>query len=117
MNVPGRRQQRLSDLIRAEIARLIARELKDPRIGFTTVTQVKVSPDLHEARVYVSVLGSAEQQAETLRGLTAAAPFIRHELGHLLRLRRTPAVSFHLDHSIEQGARIEELLSKIKEES
>ena len=117
MNVPGRRQQRLGDLIRAEMAAMIARELKDPRIGFTTVVEVKVTPDLREARVYVSVLGSAEQQAETLRGLTAAASFVRRELAQRLRLHRAPAISFHLDHSIEQDARIEELLTKIKQES
>lgn len=117
MNVPGRRQQRLGDLIRVEISSMIARELKDPRIGFTTVIEVKVTPDLHEARVYVSVLGNAEQQAESLRGLTAAASFVRHELAHRLRLRRAPVISFHLDHSVEQGARIEELIAKLKQES
>lgn len=117
MQVPGRRQQRLGDLIREEVARLITRELNDPRIGFTTVTAVKVTPDLAEARIYVSVLGTPEQQAETMKGLAAATAFVRHELGHQLRLRRTPSISFHLDHTIEQGARIEELFIKIKEES
>lgn len=117
MQVPGRRQERLGDLIRAEVSALIARELNDPRIGFTTVTEVKVTADLNEARIFVSVLGTAEQQAETLKGLAAATPFVRHELGHRLRLRRAPVVSFHLDHSIEQGARIEELIHKLKEES
>lgn len=117
MSVPGRRQQRLGDLIRAEISGMISRELKDPRIGFTTVLEVKVTPDLREARVYVSVMGTVEQQADSLRGLAAAASFVRHELGHRLRLRRAPVVSFHLDHSVEQGARIEELLIKLKQES
>ena len=90
MNVAGRRQERLAEQIRDEVAQMLVRELKDPRIGFTTVTRVELSPDLQHARVLVSVLGDAEAQQKTLEGLTSASGYLRHELAHRLRLRRAP---------------------------
>ena len=93
---------------------MIARELKDPRIGFATVTRVEVSADLQHARVLVSILGSAEEQQGSLAGLTSAVGFIRHELGHRLRLRRTPELAFVLDHGAEEGQKLEMLLEKLK---
>jgi len=114
MTVPGRRAERLASQIRDEVAELIMRELKDPRIGFTTVTRVELSGDLH-ARVLVSVLGSAEAQQGTLEGLSSAAGFIRHEIGHRLKLRRAPELSFVLDHGAEDGQKIEMLLQRLKE--
>jgi ribosome-binding factor A len=106
--------ERLASQMRDEIADLIARELKDPRIGFTTVTRVELSGDLHHARVLVSVLGSSETQQGTLAGLSSATGYIRHEIGHRLRLRRAPELTFVLDHGAEEGQKIEMLLEKLK---
>jgi ribosome-binding factor A len=89
--------------------------LKDPRIGFATVTGVEMSGDLHHARVYVSVLGSADAQQESLEGLTSAAGYVRRELSHRLRLRRTPELTFVLDHAAEENERLEALLQKLKD--
>jgi len=115
MTVPGRRPQRLAEQIRQEISALLVSGLKDPRLGFATVTDVRVTPDLREARVYVSVLGSGDEQQQSLAGFQAAKTFIRHELAERLNIRRTPDLSFELDHSAEYGARIDELIRKTHE--
>lgn len=117
MPVPGRRSARLGQQIRAEISELLLRGLKDPRIGFATITAVRLTPDLRQARVAVSVLGSAEEQKRTLEGFRAARSYIRRELAHRLNLRRTPELEFTLDRSAEQAARIDELLRQTHEES
>lgn len=116
MTVPGRRAERLVDQIRAEVAEIISGELKDPRIGFATVTGVEMSGDLSHARVSVSVLGNADAQQKSLEGLTSASGYVRHELGLRLRLRRTPELTFVLDHAAEDNARLETLLQKLKGE-
>jgi ribosome-binding factor A len=113
MSVPGRRTDRLGHEIRVELAELISREVKDPRIGFATVTRVELSADLHHAQVFVSVLGSPKEQERSIEGLTSAAGFLRHEIGHRLALRRVPELAFILDRSIEAGEKIEILLQKI----
>jgi ribosome-binding factor A len=115
MTVPGHRAERLADRIRAEVAAMIAGDLKDPRIGFATVTGVDISGDLHHARVHVSVLGSAEAQHKSLEGLTSAAGYIRYELAHRLRLRRVPELTFVLDQAAEENERLEALLQKLKD--
>jgi ribosome-binding factor A len=102
-------------MIRSEIGALLIRGLRDPRIGLTTVTAVKMSPDLKQARVYVSVLGSEEDRKRSLQGLNSAVPHIRHEIGVQLRLKNTPELTFVYDSSIEYGARIEELLQQVKQ--
>ncbi len=117
MTVPGRRAERLGHQIRNEVAELMARELKDPRIGFATVTRVDLSADLAHARVLVSVLGTPEAQEGTLAGLASAAGFIRHEIGRRLQLRRAPEITFVLDHGAEEGQKIEALLQKLKQPS
>jgi len=114
MPVPGRRQERLGDQIRTEVAQLITEELKDPRIGFVTVTRVELSADLGHARVFVSVLGDEDAQRRSLAGLESAAGFLRREVTHRLHLRRAPEVVFVLDHGPEDAARIEGLLEKLK---
>ncbi len=114
MSIPGRRAERLAHQIRGEVAGMIARELKDPRLGFTTVTRVELSGDFHHARVLVSVLGTAEAQRDTLEGLSSAAGYLRHEIGQRLKLRRAPELTFVLDHGAEEGERIELLLQKLK---
>jgi ribosome-binding factor A len=113
----NRRPHRLASQIRDEISAMIAGgELKDPRIGFTTVTRVELSDDLSHARVLVSVLGSDEAQQETLAGLVSARGFLRHEVSHRLRLRRVPEMVFVLDHGPEEAERIETLLQGLRRE-
>ena len=116
MPVPGRRQERLADQIRTEVAGMIAGELSDPRIGFATLTRVELTGDLRHARVLVSVLGSEEDQVKTLEGLSSAAGYVRRQLGKRLRLRRTPELVFVLDHGVEESLKIESLLQKLKRE-
>jgi ribosome-binding factor A len=106
----------LADRIQTEVAEMISAELKDPRIGFATVTEVDVSGDLHHARVSVSVLGSADDQQKSLEGLTSAAGYVRHELAQRLRLRRVPELTFVLDPAAAQSERLEMLLEKLREE-
>ena len=113
----NRRHDRVAGQIRDEIASMIAQgELKDPRIGFTTVTRVELSDDLSHARVLVSVLGSDEEQRETLIGLASATRFLRREVGVRLRLRRAPELLIVLDHGAEQAQRIETLLEQLNRE-
>jgi ribosome-binding factor A len=104
----------LAHLIRSELAEMMARELKDPRIGFATITRVELSGDLHHARVLVSVLGNTEAQQETLEGLSSAAGYLRREIGHRLTLRRAPELTFVLDHGAEEGQKIHALLQKLE---
>jgi ribosome-binding factor A len=110
MTVPGRRQARLQDQIREEVTEMIELELKDPRIGFATVTQVELRPDLRSAYIRVSVEGGKEAQEETLEGLQSATGYLRHELSLRLQLGRVPELIFILDHSAEDIDRIESLL-------
>src|SRR5208283_4074927 len=116
MSLPGRRAERLGNQIRVELAELISRQVKDPRIGFATVTRVELTADLHHARVFVSVLGSPEEQQSSIEGLSSAAGFLRHETGHRLALRRVPELAFILDRGVETGEKIEMLLQKIQKD-
>ena len=108
------RWERMADLIRVEVAEMLLHDLKDPRIGFTTVTDVRMSRNLHHVKIFVSVLGSEQQQKDTLEGLGSAVGFVRHEISHRLKLRTTPELRFVLDRSSETSARIEELIEKTK---
>ncbi|MDO4623424.1 MAG: 30S ribosome-binding factor RbfA [Eubacteriales bacterium] len=95
---------RINEAVRAELSRIISREVKDPRISMmTTVTAAVVAPDLKTCRVMISVLGSEEEKQETMAGLKSSAKFIRHELAVSLNLRNTPELHFYLDESIEYG--------------
>jgi len=114
MSAPAYRHDRLADQIRSEVAGIVESELKDPRIGFVTVTRVDLSADRSHARVLVSVLGDEEARNQSLAGLTSAVGYVRHEVTTRLRLRRAPDVVFVLDRSAEDAGRIEELLAKIK---
>lgn len=116
MTVAGHRHERVAGEIRQEISAMLAGELKDPRLAaaFATVTEVRVSPDLKQAKVYVSVVGSETEQKGTIKALTAAAGFIRHELSERLQIRRAPEVIFVLDRSEEYGRHIDELLRRAK---
>ncbi len=108
------RSKRMAGLIRAEVAAMLLYDLKDPCIGFTTVTDVQLSRDLYHAKIFVSVLGSQQQQKDTLNGLSSAAGFVRREISHRLKLRTTPEFRFVLDRSSETSARIEQLIEKTK---
>ena len=108
-----RRTQRVSDAIRHEVADILQRQVKDPRIGFVTVTAVEVSADLRVARVFYTVLGSARD--ETLKGLRSAGPFIRRELGRRLRLKAVPEVRFEYDESTDRGFRMDEILEGLRD--
>jgi len=115
MTVPGHRHERVAEEIRHELSAMIAGELKDPRIeGLVTITEVRVTPDLKHARVFVSVMGSEGEQKSTIQGLTAAVGYVRHELTERIQLRRAPEIHFVLDHSEEYGQRIDDLLRQMK---
>lgn len=116
MAVLSHRIERLADQIRGAVAAMIGQELRDPRIGFATVTRVELSADLQHARVLISVLGDDSTQQTTLEGLASAAGYIRHEVSHRLRLRRAPKIVFVLDHGPEEGIRLEKLLQNLHKE-
>jgi len=111
----SRRTERLSGLFRSELADLISNELRDPRIsGMISITGVDVSPDLERATVYVSVLADEEKhQAASLRVLNSAAPFLRKQLMERVHIRRVPTFEFEADHTIEEGARMLDLMKKV----
>ncbi len=107
------RRDRVGDLIKREIAQIIQRELKDPGVGFVTITDVEVSADLKQAKVFYSVLGDEDSKRRSASALKRASGFIQNEIGGRLRLKYTPEILFQFDKSIEYGARIEELIQKI----
>lgn len=110
------RPERVGQEIQAAIANILTRgELKDPRIGYITITGVKVSPDLKTARVYYSMIGTEEQRKDTQKGLEAAKGFIRREVTEAVNLRVSPEIFFTFDESLERGDRIERLLREVKE--
>jgi len=108
-----RRQKQVADLIQREISVLIQRELKDPRLGFLTVTSVEVTPDLKIARVFYSVMGTPEEEKSTQTALQGATGYLRHELAGRLDLRYAPEIQFRSDPSIAAGDRISRLLAQI----
>jgi ribosome-binding factor A len=110
-----KRTERVSDQIKQEIADILMRKIKDPRIGFVTVTDVDLSDDLRNAKVYVSVYGGDDQKKASLEGLRSASSFIRSELGKRMRLRYVPELLFRFDATVERGAHIMELLREIEE--
>ena len=101
--------------MKQEIADILMRKLKDPRVGFVTVTDVVVADDIRNATVYVSVYGSDTEKEASLKGLRSAAAFIRSELGRRMRLRYMPELLFRFDATVERGAHIMELLREIEE--
>jgi ribosome-binding factor A len=104
------RMRRVNEAVREVVSARIAEGLRDPRIGFVTVTAVETSPDLRHARVFVSVLGSDEERAATLAGLQSAHGVLQLAVANELRMKRTPALQFVFDESIDRGMRITELL-------
>lgn len=114
--MPGERLQRVEEAIKEEVAEILQKEMKDPRIGFVTITRVKVSADLQHATVYFSVLESGKKAAETEQGLKSAQGFVRKLLGERLRIRVTPEVNFRADTSIQETIRISKLLNDVRKE-
>lgn len=110
------RQEKLGELIAVELSELLRTRVKDPRVGFASITHVEVSGDLRHAKVFVSVMGSPEEQAQTMKGLKNATGFLRHELASRLVLRFMPELVFKLDTSIAEGARVLDLIHKLEEE-
>jgi ribosome-binding factor A len=110
------RATRVGELMKKELGEIISRKIKDPRIGFITVTDVRVTGDLQQAKVFITILGDEEQKQNTLKGLAKANGFIRSEIGKRIRIRKTPEITFEFDDSIEYGTRIEKLLSELNDE-
>lgn len=113
MNV---RANRVGEQMKKELGDIIGRKLKDPRVGFVTVTDVQVTGDLQQATIFISVLGNEDQMEDTLKGLSKAKGFIRSEIGKRIRLRKTPEIDFEFDESISYGNRIESILKELKDE-
>jgi ribosome-binding factor A len=112
-----RRSERLGDEVRQELAGIIDRQLKDPRVGFVTVTRVRLTADLRSARVYVGVLGDEPARERSLAGLQSAVGFLRRQLGRRLRLRHTPELAFFYDEGLDATERVAQLLTENVPES
>lgn len=108
------RANRVSEQMKKELGEILTRKIKDPRVGFVTVTDVEVTGDLQQAKVYISVLGDEKQKKNTLLGLAKAKGFIRSEIGQRIRLRKTPELTFEFDEAYEYGNRIETILRDLK---
>jgi ribosome-binding factor A len=109
------RKQKLEEQIRRIVSELLIREIKDPRIGFATITGVELDKDYSTAKIGVSVLGDPRDLRKTLEGLQSAAPYIQHRVGKSLSIRVTPKISFYLDSSIAEGTRMVSLLNRLEE--
>lgn len=110
------RAEKVGDLVRGILARLLREEVRDPRIGFVTLTGAEVSPDLKHARVFFSTLGDAASRADAARALNHAAPFLRRSVAREAGLRYTPELRFEEDPSVEGGFRVDALLDEIAQE-
>jgi ribosome-binding factor A len=109
------RKQKLEEQIRRIVSELLIREIKDPRIGFATITGVELDKDYSTAKIGVSVLGDPHDLRKTLEGLQSATPYIQHRVGKSLGIRVTPKISFYLDSSIAEGTRMVGLLNSLEE--
>jgi len=112
----GKRSEKVADLIHKEISEMLVKTIKDPRIGFVTITRVAVSEDYRSAKVYFSVTGTVEERQRSMEGLNSAKGYVRKELGRRIRLRYTPEIIFKFDPSIEYAIHIGEVIRHIKGE-
>jgi len=112
----GKRSDRVADSIRKEISEMLVKTIKDPRIGFITLTRVTVSEDCRLAKVYYSVVGTPEQKRQSMEGMNSAKGYIRRELGHRMKLKYTPELVFQFDPSIEYAIHMGELIHHLQEE-
>jgi ribosome-binding factor A len=110
----SQRTDRVDELLRQEIGAVVARDVADPRVGFATITSVETTSDLRHAKVWVSVIGQRPEREAAAAALQHAMPFVRHELGKTLRLKRIPELHVHLDDTAERGTRILRLLADIE---
>ena len=110
------RHVRLAEAIKKEVSDLLREEMKDPRIGFVSITAVRVSKDLRYAEIYASILGEPEEQKATMAALVSARGFVRSEIGKRIRLRHTPEISFKQDQSIAQGVHLVRLIDELNQE-
>ena len=110
----ARRNERLAEEIREDVARIIGGQLKDPRIGFVTVTRVELTPDLRTAHVQVGILGGGADRDKALAALRQAAGFVRRELGRRLHVRHTPEIAFHYDEGLDATERVAQLLEEVR---
>lgn len=110
------RANRVAEQMKKELGDILTRKIKDPRVGFVTVTDVEVTRDLQQAKIFISVLGDDMQKQETLTGLSKAKGFIRSEIGSRIRLRKTPEIMFAFDEALEYGNRIETILHELNKE-
>ena len=111
-----RRQQRVAEEIKRRASQFIREELKDPRLGFLTITEVEMNSDLTHAKIFVSVLGDETEQRDTMEALRRARGLIKRDIGDWLRLRTVPEIAFEEDHSIERGTRILQLIRGLEAE-
>jgi len=109
----GKRSEKVADLIQKEISQMLVKSIKDPRIGFVTITRVSVSEDCRFAKIYFSVAGTLEERERSIKGLESAKGYVRKELGRRIRLRYTPDIVFQFDPSIEYAIHMEELIQSI----
>jgi ribosome-binding factor A len=110
----SQRTEKVDELLRQEITSIVARDVADPRIGFVTITSVETTSDLRHAKVWVSVIGQPAERTAAVKALGRAMPFVRHELGSRLRLRRIPDLHVELDDTAERGTRVLQLLHDIE---
>ena len=110
------RVEKLQELIKQEIGKMLITDLKDPRLGFITVTHVEVTGDLRDAKVYVSIMGKEDQVKSSWEGLQSSLGFIRREIGKRIRLRFTPTIEFALDTSLDYSDHIQKLLLQVERE-
>lgn len=110
------RIEKLQELIKQETSKMLLYDIKDPRIGFVTVTDVEMTGDLREAKIYVSIMGNDEQIKDTMDGLKSALGFVRREIGKRIRLRFTPEISFAPDKSLDYSEHIQKILLQIEKE-
>ncbi|MBP2077697.1 30S ribosome-binding factor RbfA [Oceanobacillus polygoni] len=110
------RANRIAEQMKKELSDILARKIKDPRVGFVTVTDVEVTGDLQQAKAFISVLGDDKQKQDTLLGLAKAKGFIRSEIGNRIRLRKTPELTFEFDEAFEYGNRIDSILKDLNKE-
>ena len=112
----GKRSEKVADLIHKEISEMLVKTIKDPRIGFVTITRVAVSEDYRSAKVYFSVAGTVEERQRSIEGLNSAKGYVRKELGRRIRLRYTPEIIFKFDPSIEYAIHIGEVIRHLKKD-
>lgn len=110
------RVNRVAEQIKKEVSQIIQKELKNPNLGFVTITDVEVTGDLQQATIYVSILGTDREKADSLAALEKSKGYLRREIGQRIRLRKTPELSLAVDGSIEYGSKIEQLLTEISKE-